>query len=279
MQDHQKLLKPHVIAFIDVMGTKEILKNQSKKEDLLNLLLSVHREEQKEGRLEPIENGVSVEANVTSFSDHIVISIPLCKNLKNGTTLDAALGLIQQHLSRLFSRALAYNFLIRGAIDVGELYHEKHMVFGQSLVDAYLNESKAVYPRIVLTDNCLAKRIDYNLDYGIPDRPNYFFELNTLDFNSSEPGSNSGVYTSANVFIDYDGTSCLRMVNTHSWHNIPDPMIDFKKSICKGKTDCGSDSYLKKNWIWLERYIEKETYSWQQFKKHWSSFPSLKTDS
>lgn len=267
MQDTQQLLKPHMIAFIDIMGTKEILKDPIKKNELLNVLLGVHREEQKEGYFEALENGGKAEANVTSFSDNIVISVPLCKNVQNGMIWDAALGMIQQHVSRLFSRALACNFLIRGAIDVGELYHVEHMVFGQSLVDAYLNESKAVYPRIILTDSCLAKRMDYSHEYKIPDHPNYVFELDTLDFNSSEPGSHPGLHSSANVFIDYDGTTCLRTVDTYSWHHIPDPIICFKESIYKGKAECGSDSYSKKNWIWLERYIEKETYSWQQFKK------------
>lgn len=264
--DTQHLLKPHMTAFIDIMGTKDISKDPIKKNELLNVLLGVHQEEQKEGYFELIENGGKAEANVTSFSDNIVISMPLCKNTKNGMPWDVTLHMIQQHVSRLFSRALACGFLIRGAIDVGELYHAKHMVFGQSLVDAYLNESKAIYPRIVLTDNCLAKRIDYSTEYPIPNRPNYVFELNALDFNNS--GNEYDIRcSSANVFIDYDGTTCLRTVNTRSWYDIPDPLGDFINSIHKGKSGCMSNSNLKKNWIWLERYIEKEAYIWQQFKK------------
>nr|WP_317187917.1 hypothetical protein [Acinetobacter gerneri] len=46
-----------------------------------------------------------------------------------------------------------HNILLRGALTIGEIYHDENMVFGPAMVEAYELESKvAEFPRIILHD-------------------------------------------------------------------------------------------------------------------------------
>lgn len=274
MKDTKNLLKPHMIAFIDIMGTKDIVLDSQKsykKLQLLDVLLNIHDEIRQEGNLEQLENGVRYKAEITSFSDCIAISVPLSNSFQGGAIWDSALISIQKHVSQLFSIALEKGFLVRGAIEIGELYHANHMIFGEALVKAYLQEQKATYPRIVLTDNCLARRNDYSYIPPPLMSQQYISNLKILDYDSELDSQDAMLHTYANLFMDYDGTICLRMVNVQEFQNRKNPLESFGQSIRNGINDCCDDSNLKKNWIWLERYIEKEELSWKYFK---TLFPS-----
>jgi hypothetical protein len=289
--NNEQKLKPHMIAFVDFMGTRETVKkeerkNQQKKNQLFELLLWVHNEVRKEGyyKTNISENGGGAECQptVTSFSDNIVITIPISDDLKFGYHWDYALSSIQQLISMLFFRALENGFLIRGAIDVGELYHADHMVFGEALINAYEHERKAFYPRVILTDNCLAKRQDYQ--DNVLKELSLTMDLNILDFRNQ---TDLTWLEQTDVFKDFDGTLCMRFINKQMYGayiitccatNLPKDvqesyqkkLFDFDKCISNIEqiiNNC-NDSYLRKNWEWMNNYIKTEKNFFEIFKQH-----------
>jgi hypothetical protein len=95
-------------------------------------------------------------AQLTSFSDNVVASVPFDEQYLVWTL--RSLGNIQ------LGAALA-GFWIRGAVTIGELHHDTHIVFGPALNRAYFLESHdAKYPRIIFDPDAqelLAVRADF----------------------------------------------------------------------------------------------------------------------
>ena len=68
---------------------------------------------------------------------------------------------------------IAYNnrVIVRGGIARGGLIHDKEMVVGPAMVDAYLLESKkAVYPRIIISEE-LKNEFEVNLQEYVDSQP------------------------------------------------------------------------------------------------------------
>jgi len=130
-----------VIAFIDILGFSEVVKNQEKAQLILNALTEIKKEIDKQFASECFTKFQGVlDTQITAFSDSVVISgypsqvMPVYGN------------------ACTFSRLLIERgFLCRGAISVGELYHNNGILFGQAFIDAYNAEKqRAIYPRIIL---------------------------------------------------------------------------------------------------------------------------------
>lgn len=81
-------------------------------------------------------------ARMTSFSDNVIVSLPYDPDILRWT-LDG-LATIQVGLALM-------GFWVRGALTVGNLFHDESTVFGPALNRAYELESKsAIYPRILI---------------------------------------------------------------------------------------------------------------------------------
>jgi hypothetical protein len=93
---------------------------------------------------------------VSTFSDHIVISVPFDR-IRSTEGIDdfapaVALFTLGPLVATVATASLRLGFLIRGGMSYGKLYHSGGVVFGPALIDAVSLESKsAVYPRIVLS--------------------------------------------------------------------------------------------------------------------------------
>lgn len=166
-----------LIAFVDILGFKEIIKQSEKNPAKIELIYSVldylkvweapkswnlkvveiEGDAQKKG----VENfDISNKTNCTTFSDSIVISVKIDNNVNEmASTLIANLAYIGAIL-------IEQGILIRGAITIGEIIHENNgTVFGQGLIDSYLLESSySKYPRIILSDKLIAK-LNYPFGY------------------------------------------------------------------------------------------------------------------
>lgn len=165
-----------LVAFIDILGFKEIVKqseiDKSKIEFLYSALeflknwevpekwdltlIEIEEDAQKRG----VENfEIRGKTNCTSFSDSIVVSVKVGENNINeiSSTLITNLGYIGAIL-------LEKGILIRGGLTIGNLIHNDNgIVFGQGLIDSYKLESKnAKFPRIILSDK-LIKELNYPL--------------------------------------------------------------------------------------------------------------------
>jgi hypothetical protein len=164
-----------VVAFIDILGFKDIIRKSEKDiEKLVTInrvlsylknhenkklwgiqLMEIEEDAQKKG----LQNfDISEDIACTCFSDSIVVSVKVKDGLINNTvsTLIAQLSSIGKIL-------MLDGVLFRGGITVGNLIHENGVVMGQALIDAYELESNvAKYPRIVLSDKLL-ERLNYPL--------------------------------------------------------------------------------------------------------------------
>jgi hypothetical protein len=98
------------------------------------------------GRRPELVDNADAARIFSSFSDHAVASQPF-----------HAIGDCQElllSLGRMQVGIAAMGFFIRGAVTIGDLYHDREVVFGPGLVRAYdLESNTAIYPRIVLDPN------------------------------------------------------------------------------------------------------------------------------
>lgn len=135
------IYEPSAVAFIDILGFKNAIKDSSKARGILDALIHVKGrvvEYYSDKARERFQGVLDIE--LTAFSDSIVIS---------GAESQA---IIVTFAALEFSRLLIEKgFLCRGAIACGDLYHKDGIVFGGGLVKAYKAEtSQAIYPRILL---------------------------------------------------------------------------------------------------------------------------------
>ena len=165
-----------LIAFIDILGFSEIVKqseNDSKKIELiysiLDYLKNWETSESWDLKLVEIEEDaqrkgvkyfdIREKTNCTSFSDSIVISVKVDNNVNEMTsTLIANIAYIGAIL-------LEEGVLLRGGLTIGNIVHnENGTVFGQGLIDAYeLERNCAKFPRIVFSDKII-KHLNYPLN-------------------------------------------------------------------------------------------------------------------
>lgn len=158
-----------IVAFIDILGFKEIIKasefNSSKLKLIYETLLFLKtREKPEEWNLQLIEieedaqkKGVenfdiASKTSCTCFSDSIVVSVHVGDNNINevASTLIANLSLIGAKL-------MTERILFRGAITIGNIIHKDNgLVMGQALIDAYQIETNiSKNPRIILSNKLL----------------------------------------------------------------------------------------------------------------------------
>jgi hypothetical protein len=157
-----------LIAFIDILGFKDIVKqsetNSSKIELIYSVLeylkdwegskkwdlkfLEIEEDAQKKGVRKFDLRG---KTNTTSFSDSIVVSVKVDKDVN-----EMASTLIV-NLAYLGTVLLEKGILLRGGLTIGNIIHiDNGTVFGQGLIDAFMLETRsAKYPRIVLSDKLL----------------------------------------------------------------------------------------------------------------------------
>lgn len=165
-----------LIAFIDILGFKDIVKQSKTDPSKIELIYSVldylkdwENKEKWDLKFLEIEEdaqkrGVSNfdlrgKTNATSFSDSIVVSVQVDKDVNEMTS-----SLIV-NLAYIGTVLLEKGILFRGGLTIGDIIHvENGIVFGQGLIDAFMLETKsAKYPRIVLSDKLL-KELNYPLE-------------------------------------------------------------------------------------------------------------------
>lgn len=149
-----------VVAFIDILGFKNLIKPQEKLQgiyDTFLILTSQHHgvwalenalKNPKSSHLPIIPQGT---AKLSVFSDNFLLSVP-----ENNAQAILSLLIIVSGLqnSLLNSSGIA----CRGAIHCGELIHGEspyggNIIFGPAVIHAYeLEQSVASYPRVVLSD-------------------------------------------------------------------------------------------------------------------------------
>lgn len=164
-----------IIAFIDILGFKEIVKQSETDTTKIELLFSIleylkdwetsnrwdlkYLEIEEDAQKKGINNfDIRGKSNSTSFSDSIVVSV------KVSNDVNEMVSTLIVNLSYIGAILMEKGVLFRGGLTIGNIIHnENGTVFGQGLIDAFLLETRgAKYPRIILSDK-LIKYLNYPL--------------------------------------------------------------------------------------------------------------------
>jgi hypothetical protein len=162
-----------IIAFIDILGFKEIVKQSESNSTKMDLIYSVldylknwessekwdlkFLEIEEDAQKKGVKNfDIRGRTNITSFSDSIVVSVLVDDNVNEMTST------LVVNLANIGAVLLEKGILFRGALTIGKILHiENGIVFGQGLIDAFFLETKsAKFPRIILSDK-LIEQLNY----------------------------------------------------------------------------------------------------------------------
>lgn len=200
----------HLVAFIDLLGFKETIRNEETFDNIYNLLQNFKREEgnYKEVSLPPQTEGEKrklVRPAITTFSDNMVISQPI-----NDKDISTGISILLHPISNFAFLAIKEGFLIRGGISTGKMHHENGIVLGDAMIKAYKLESTlAIYPRIIIDPQILKS---WQLDREIPNVIADFDGMHILNYYnmmlSREPIQISNII-SENIEKHKDNTSAL----------------------------------------------------------------------
>lgn len=145
-----------VVAFVDLLGFKNAVNESINKQNIFNDIskaLKLNEQFQKDNYGVTFMNEAQDGVEIMFFSDSFVISIPTI-------TYDGPLYSLLMHLVWQALDILDNNFLVRGGVTIGLLYHNGNICFGPAMNRAYYLESKeAFYPRIII-DEFVLKRMD-----------------------------------------------------------------------------------------------------------------------
>ncbi|MCM0042714.1 MAG: hypothetical protein NBV61_08125 [Algoriphagus sp.] len=166
-----------IIAFIDILGFRELIKDSEKNPATLEKIYEVinyfkNWEKPESWNLKTIEIeedaqkkglanfDLSNKSSCTCFSDSIIVSIKICDG-----DINALLSTLIANISYIGSYIIQKGILFRGAITIGNIIHQDNgIILGQGFIDAYNLESKlATFPRIVVSDK-LIKELNYPLE-------------------------------------------------------------------------------------------------------------------
>lgn len=147
MEQQFLIYEKSAIAFIDILGFKNALKDKEKARGILDALLHVKEKirDNYSDYSREVWRGIA-DIELTAFSDSIAIS---GSEGQTPLVLLTALDFSQILLEK--------GFLCRGAVVCGELFHKSGILFGDGFVKACQDEKRqAIYPRIILDSETVA---------------------------------------------------------------------------------------------------------------------------
>lgn len=143
------------VAFIDILGFKNIVNKSSENEELLKRVdkivrfLKNEQDEYYDEMKEHFPDREDYYKEISVFSDSVIISY----SAKNQIGI---LFHILNDLSYIVNNLLVNGFLVRGGITFGKCIHEENVCYGEALNRAVALESEANYPRIVIDEDAFS---------------------------------------------------------------------------------------------------------------------------
>lgn len=137
----------HLIAYLDILGASSKI-CQDKNNEFLNYLNMFMEDALREVR--HIACGCNEEFFIKIFSDNILYAVEIKENDSNK---ENKITKIFNLAANLANETFRYGYLMRGAIVLGQLFHNDKIVYGEGLVRAVnIEEKEAKYPRIIVQD-------------------------------------------------------------------------------------------------------------------------------
>ena len=210
-----------IVLFLDILGFQKIIDetvekgvtNESKVESVYSAVHSMRT------FVERIQLGSSKQ--VTQFSDSIVLSFRVNDTMNIDKLFPSLLQLVFILLNN--------NWLCRGAIAYGKLYHDEKTLFGPALNEAYNTESKAaMYPRVII-DRTIIELLKNKVGPG----------SQSYKFNSTLYGPILNIDTDDRLYLDYF-TGVLASFNFKVL-NIKDYLLNIRRIIINGRRNTKPD--------------------------------------
>lgn len=225
-----------IVAFIDILGFANIIKNSVKSQESLEKLVKAL------SYIHDYFNNIRAEyenpsiLQLSQFSDSIVISV----SMENSREMLS----IFKHLKTIQIKLLYDDILLRGGIVKGELIHNDDLLLGPGMINAYNLESKcALHPRIVIDPKVLWQFSRVN---GIkqPER------LKDYDFQKYFVRETDGT-----AYIDYFNDVQEYIPNGRTIH-------EYFRVICSivAKHIDNDDISIKVKYLWMREKIKTNEY-------------------
>ncbi len=172
-----------IVTFIDILGFKNLIYDSENDTNIRQVIFKAlkffkkwespdrwglkHIEIEEDAQYKGLPNfEIAKLTTCTCFSDSIVISVKI-----NDLNINEIFSTLVANLADMGNYLMRNKILIRGAITIGNLYHNKNgIIFGSGLIEAYeLESNNAIYPRIILSQNLISK-----LKYPFSDKNNRY---------------------------------------------------------------------------------------------------------
>jgi len=171
----QRELQKSIIAFVDILGFRELVRNAKKAGKSQEVFTDFHQvlstwfnriEDMKKDTFKmPFVGGKKDNYTIRIFTDCIAIGCPIKKDGYKYNFIEGCNEFFDI-LSTLYIFQLEMinlGYFVRGAIAVDELYMDDIIIYGNGISEAYETESKhAKFPRIILTES--AKNLFQEID-------------------------------------------------------------------------------------------------------------------
>jgi hypothetical protein len=146
-----------LILFLDFLGFREIVaETVNDGAALERLILALNAI----GRID--EDAIAESQQVTQFSDSVVVSYRVDE-------VSGVFWLLNAMAMAIIDLA-GRGYLLRGAVTVGDLYHDDRHVVGPAMVRAYEMESQqAIVPRVIVDPEVVAVAREHRSDIHTPD--------------------------------------------------------------------------------------------------------------
>lgn len=130
----------YCIAYLDILGSKNLIDNDKNNEFLNYLNMLCH-----DALLEASSNK---DIFIKIFSDNILLAVNTeCEAQIRKERIEALIN----RVGNIQNEILRYGYLVRGAIVEGDFFHNDVIVYGKALVEAVTDEEQiAIYPRVIV---------------------------------------------------------------------------------------------------------------------------------
>jgi hypothetical protein len=185
-EEGQRELHTSIIAFVDILGFKELVRNAKKDgksqkifTDFYQVLATWYKRDatfSKEVFEMPPIGGKKDKYKIRIFTDCILIGFPISKRGREYNFIEGCDEFFDI-LSSLYlfqTEMVNQGYFVRGAIAVDELYIDDVIIYGNGVTEAYEAESKqAKYPRIILTESAEKMFMEIDKSFVDQERNNY----------------------------------------------------------------------------------------------------------
>lgn len=177
---------PHIVAHIDILGTKAMVANKESNQKLLDtMIVAIDKWKNDIPKFNEMQC-VAQKLSFKIFSDNIVLYIPFEK--EHYAELLRTMCECSIYIQRTLLLNKDFPLPVRGGIAIENFYADEDFVYGQALIDSYLiEENLAIVPRIVISEAIIDTLYNKNIlsqfaGYGklIIDDFDGFYYLNFL---------------------------------------------------------------------------------------------------